>query len=129
MDESGVEECLKLIQRAKSNSLRKAEGVLGKGDERFFIMLRWSRVKWDGYETVDVVQIEWYPSYIGEKGLEEKRRRSGAYLWDSLEEASRRVERILRVECISEQKFIDMLVNERHYRPQSDVTNSLLCVR
>lgn len=127
-----MEECLELIERAKSSVLRKAEGILGSGGEeeedKFYVMLRWSRPKWDGYETVDVVQLEWYSSYCGERKWEEKEKRSAKGLWDVLEEAARRMGRILRVECVLHQALINMLLNERHYRMQRFTDNCLLCV-
>lgn len=121
-------ECIELIEKAKRAGLRKSEGVLDLGgDDKFWIMLRWSRPKWDGFETVDVVQIEWYYSYTGERELTEKKKRSCSFLWDILEESARKMGRILRVECVLHQRLLNMLMNERQYRLQKDSENCLLC--
>ena len=128
-----VQDCVGLIEKCKKDWSSKAEGILGGGGEKeenqFYVMLRWSRPKWDGYETVDVVQIAWLPSYRGEKEIEEKKKRSATFLWDALEDAARIVGRVLRVECVLHQKFIDMLIRERFYKLQSYTTDCLLCVK
>ena len=126
--EKTQQECIKLIEKARKAVMGKSEGVLDMGgDEKFWVMLRWSRPKWDGFETVDVVQIEWYYSHTGERGFEEKRKRSASLLWDVLEESARLMGRTLRIECVLNQRLLNMLINERQYRLQTDSENCLLC--
>jgi hypothetical protein len=125
-----TEQVEQIVVIAKRSVMGKSDAIItwtGK-DTSFYVMLRWSRPLWDGYATVDVVQICWAPLYQGEKRtLEEKKKLSAAPLWDAMEQVALKNGRILRVECALQEKLLKMLMEKRAYVLQSGTTNCLLC--
>ena len=127
-----IEQVKSLGELAHLNIFREAEGIIGENNNLYKIMIRWSLPIWDGYKTLDVVQISnlqlLYTYDITEFNeiLSKKPKRAAIPIWNALENYALENGRRLRIESILYDKIRQYLIKERNYMPRKYEDGSLI---